>query len=33
MGLDPRDGEVLFANLASGQVKSLKLKAAQAIRP
>ncbi|WP_395741481.1 PQQ-dependent sugar dehydrogenase [Prosthecobacter sp.] len=30
IGLDPRDGEILFAGLASGQVKSLKLKAAPA---
>lgn len=27
IGFDPRNGEILFANLASGKIKSLKLKA------
>lgn len=30
MGLDPRDGEILFANLASGQIKHLQPKTAPA---
>ncbi|OYW70600.1 MAG: hypothetical protein B7Z37_30265 [Verrucomicrobia bacterium 12-59-8] len=30
LGFDPRDGEVLFANLAAGQIKRLRLKAAPA---
>ncbi|MDB6118702.1 MAG: hypothetical protein JWO08_2483 [Verrucomicrobiaceae bacterium] len=29
IGIDPRDGEVLFANLANGKIKRLKLKAAK----
>ncbi len=33
MGLDPRDGEVLFANLATGQIKTLKLKETPNTRP
>ena len=32
IGLDPRNGEVLFANLASGKIKRLKLKSEATLR-